>query len=173
MCVAPPPLFSHVFVHPRFGPGGFTSSAIFVPDRLTPKQLSSIVSEVWELPLPNMLISIDAGSAHPSELATKDLCLSKEYAQWTQEAKDQEFKVQRAEASKRGEVLQPVAMAKVGKRESKRGSFSPFQRASATSMANPMNGGANVGPITIDQVSVCPLCPLCPPVCPPICPPSR
>ncbi|GMI17618.1 hypothetical protein TrLO_g4439 [Triparma laevis f. longispina] len=71
------------------GPGGRTNSAIFVPNKISTKQLMSIVEEVWRIPTANMLISIDAGSAHPTLLATNDLCASKQYEPWAKEGLQQ------------------------------------------------------------------------------------
>jgi len=65
------------------------NSAVFVPHKVSAKQLSSIIADVWQMPAPNMLISVDAGSAHPSELATKDLCLSSVYRNWAQQGREQ------------------------------------------------------------------------------------
>ena len=57
-------------------------------------QLLGVVEEVWRIPKANMLISIDAGSSHPTLLATKDLCASKAYENWAQEGRQQVEKSQ-------------------------------------------------------------------------------
>ncbi|GMI00909.1 hypothetical protein TrVE_jg7298 [Triparma verrucosa] len=84
------------------GPGGRTNSAIFVPNKISTKQLMSIVEEVWRIPTANMLISIDAGSAHPTLLATNELCASKQYEPWAEQGLQQVQKSKKVRAGSEG-----------------------------------------------------------------------
>ena len=51
------------------------AEAIFIPKgvQVNSKKIESLVTETWGLSMPNMIISCDAGSAHPVTLATKAL----------------------------------------------------------------------------------------------------
>ena len=69
------------------------AEAIFVPagysTALNSKKIGDIVKDTWKLPMPNMIVNCDAGSAHPSELGTQKLCQGEAFTQWASEANAQ------------------------------------------------------------------------------------
>ena len=62
--------------------------AMFVPKgmQLNSKKIETLVNETWSLSMPNMVIICDAGSAHPSTLATRALCQEDAFQEWASEA---------------------------------------------------------------------------------------
>ena len=131
------------------------NSAVFVPFKVSAKQLQSIVADVWQMPAPNMLISVDAGSAHPSELATKDLCLSKEYRNWAQQGREQ---TAQTEARRTGVKPPPSPRSNSTAEETKRRSSSffsannPMLKRASASMMEAAGLNASNDPITTSDM---------------------
>ena len=60
------------------------TEALFVPAgaSVSKSKLLDLIKKTWKLPLPNLLIACDAGMAHPTTLATQELCMLKQFDTW-------------------------------------------------------------------------------------------
>ena len=64
---------------------------LFVPANVavTPRKVATIVRDHWKAPHPNMIVNLDAGSCHPTRLATKLLRDRPQFEGWIKQAREQ------------------------------------------------------------------------------------
>eukprot|EP00462_Mataza_sp_D1_P025043 CAMPEP_0175136710 /NCGR_PEP_ID=MMETSP0087-20121206/9427_1 /TAXON_ID=136419 /ORGANISM="Unknown Unknown, Strain D1" /LENGTH=869 /DNA_ID=CAMNT_0016419497 /DNA_START=108 /DNA_END=2717 /DNA_ORIENTATION=- len=64
------------------------AQTMFVPEgyEFDREKMLEVVAKRWQLPLPNMLVKCDAGSAHPKDLATELLVAQDQFADWKENA---------------------------------------------------------------------------------------
>jgi hypothetical protein len=87
--------------------GAAVGEMLFVPKdtAIAAKKLAAIVKEQWKLPPPNMLVNLDAGSAHPLTLATELLLGLPQFERWIASA----HASQRAQTKRRQSKSQLLA----------------------------------------------------------------
>ena len=61
---------------------------LFVPEgvRLTPQRIVELATRTWKLTLPNVLLTLDAGTAHPRAFASYELCALQQFERIWEEA---------------------------------------------------------------------------------------
>ena len=66
------------------GQGRTKTEALFVPGGVSVSKvkLLDLIQKTWKLPMPNLLISCDAGMAHPTTLATPELAMLEQFDKW-------------------------------------------------------------------------------------------
>lgn len=98
------------------GSGRAKTEALFVPmGTIVPNaKLLELITKTWKMPMPNLLIQIDAGMAHPSTLATEELCMLRQFDEWVNAARRH---VQRNVDTAARRAARPSAAAPVPSRD--------------------------------------------------------
>ena len=75
--------------HIEHGGGQHSSHMCFVPAgyRMATPKLLDLITKTWKLPLPNLLIAVDVGMAHPLQLGTMELASLPQFRQWCHDCK--------------------------------------------------------------------------------------
>ena len=81
------------------------AEALFVPEgvRLTPQRMVELATRTWKLALPNVLLTLDAGTAHPRAFASNELCALQQFERMWEEATAQ------AQRHRSGDETEPTA----------------------------------------------------------------